>query len=317
MSFGIDYSAGNGLTTGQMQAAGVTFVCRYLAYLPNSKVINSAEFGNLTAAGLGVVLVWEQSGRDANRGYAGGQADAAEADRQARALGAAGAVIYFAPCDYDAPEADQPKINAYLDGAASVVGRARTGFYGGLHPLRRALDAGKATWGWQTYAWSGGEWDSRAHIQQYHNGARMGPAEVDYDRSMAADFGQWPRPDAPPVPPPPADEEDFEVPELKTGDQAETVLAFSGGSRHYIAFLNDAKRTGAHPPKLRIAAHSTDAATGYRVKTITLTASGKDTFVFAGAGGLVTDANGLTVVRVNPAEEADGNLVPVGFNLGT
>jgi hypothetical protein len=106
-------------------------------------------------------------------------------------------VIYFAPCDYDAPEADQGKINAYLDGAAGIIGRARLGFYGGYWPLKRAFDAGKMTYGWQTYAWSGGNVDPRAQLYQYRNGQRLGPAEVDFDDARAADFGQWPRPSAP------------------------------------------------------------------------------------------------------------------------
>ena len=194
MAFGIDYSYGSGLTTGQMKAAGVRFVCRYLSYLPNTKCINKAEFGNLVKAGLYVVLVWEDTGQDCRRGHAGGQADAREADRQASALGAKGIPIYFAPCDFDAAPGDQGMINDYLDGAASVIGHGRTGMYGGYWPLSRAFNAGKMTWGWQTYAWSGGNWDHRAHLQQYQNAARMGPAEVDYDRSMKPDCGWWPRP---------------------------------------------------------------------------------------------------------------------------
>lgn len=198
MAFGIDYSYGSGLTTGQMRSAGVTFVARYLSYLPNTKCINKAEFDNLVKAGLHVVLVWEDTGRDCARGHAGGVADATEANRQASIMGAHNAVIYFAPCDYDAPPGDQPSINAYIAGAASVIGHGRTGMYGGYYPLKRAFDAKVMTYGWQTYAWSGGNWDSRAHLQQYQNAARLGPAEVDYDRSTKSDYGQWPRP-APPA----------------------------------------------------------------------------------------------------------------------
>ena len=202
MAFGIDYSFGSGLSVGQMHAAGVTFVCRYLDYLPNGKVINRAEFANLTAGGLHVVLNWEGTGRDLVRGRRGGVADATEANRQVAALGAAGCPIYFSPVDYDAPPGDQIMINSYFDGVASVIGKARTGMYGGYWPLKRALDAGKVTWAWQTYAWSGGNWDSRCHIQQYQNSARLGPAEVDYDRSMKPDFGGWPRPRPAPAPAP-------------------------------------------------------------------------------------------------------------------
>jgi Rv2525c-like, glycoside hydrolase-like domain len=208
--FGIDYAYGNGITAAQMKTAGVHFACRYLATLPNPKVINKTEFTNLTAAGIAVILVWEQSGRDCDRWYAGGQTDAREALRQAAALGYTGA-IYFAPADYDAPQNDQPKIDSYMDGAVSVVGIKRTGFYGGYWTCRRVHEAGKATYFWQTYAWSGSNLPgNRAdlggftrHLYQYSNGERVGPAEVDFNHALAADYGQHPRPAAPPAPPPP------------------------------------------------------------------------------------------------------------------
>ena len=37
-----------------------------------------------------------------------------------------GIPVYYA-CDWDCTAADQAAVNAYLDGAASVTGRARTG----------------------------------------------------------------------------------------------------------------------------------------------------------------------------------------------
>jgi len=205
MAFGIDYSYGSGLTAAQMKAAGVTFVCRYLSYQPNGKNISRAEFDNLVSAGLKVVLVWEQTGHDGKGGRAWGLAHAHEADRQAAALGAHGIPIYFAPADYDAPPSDQPAINAYLDGCGSVIGHGRVGMYGGFWPLSRALDAGHASYAWQTYAWSGTNVDRRARIYQYHNAARLGPAEVDYDKTFDfSDFGQWPRPRVTAPPPAPA-----------------------------------------------------------------------------------------------------------------
>lgn len=199
--FGIDYSHGSGLTVAQMKAAGVKFVCRYLCYLPNGKVINKTELTNLLNGGIPVVLCWEYSGRDCDRSHNGGVHDAREAQRQAIALGLPNAAIYFAPADFDATPDDQTKVNAYLDGAASVIGRERLGMYAGYWPLSRAFAAGKITYGWQTYAWSGTNLERRAHIFQYQNGMRLGPAEVDFDRSLKRDFGQHPHP-VPPGPEP-------------------------------------------------------------------------------------------------------------------
>ena len=53
------------------------------------------------------------------------------------------------------------------------------------------FDAGLATFGWQTYAWSAGQWDARAQIQQYRNDQFVDGVGVDFDRATADDFGQW------------------------------------------------------------------------------------------------------------------------------
>jgi peptidoglycan hydrolase-like protein with peptidoglycan-binding domain len=62
------------------------------------------------------------------------------------------------------------------------------------------------TYGWQTSAWSGGQWDNRAQLQQYNYKVMIGPAQVDQDRAMAQDFGQIgsvaPKPSPGPTPAP-------------------------------------------------------------------------------------------------------------------
>jgi Domain of unknown function (DUF1906) len=195
MAEGIDYSYGSGLTANAMKAAGKHFAARYLANLPNSKCITGGEASNLLKAGVSVVLVWETVADRVLSGHGGGASDAREADRQARSLGMGGIPLYFA-CDIDASPGQQAAINAYLDGVASVIGHNRTGLYGGYWPVKRAFDAGKIRYGWQTYAWSGGNLDKRAQLFQYRNAVKLGPADVDLDRSMATDYGQWPRPAA-------------------------------------------------------------------------------------------------------------------------
>lgn len=188
--FGIDY-AWSRPSTASMKEAGVKFACRYLSYDETGKNLSIVERDRLIGAGIAVVLVWETTASRALSGFDGGASDAREANRQARVLGMpASRPIYFA-VDWDAGEAQQARINAYLDGVASVIGRDRVGVYAGYWPLKRALDAGKAKFGWQTYAWSGGRWDSRAQLQQYSNGRSMGGQNVDFNRAMDADYGQW------------------------------------------------------------------------------------------------------------------------------
>ena len=189
MPDGIDYAFGRP-SIAALKAAGIRFVCRYLSHSP-SKNLTADEARSLSDAGIWIVVVWETTANRALDGYAGGAADAADAQAQAQACGMpAGRPVYFA-VDWDATSGQQAAINAYLDGAASELGRANVGIYGGYGPVKRALDGGHAAWAWQTYAWSGGRWDSRAQLQQYSNDHTFDGVGCDYDRATAGDFGQW------------------------------------------------------------------------------------------------------------------------------
>ena len=189
MPEGIDYAFGRP-TMAALKAAGIKFVCRYLSHSP-SKNLTPAEARKLTDAGIWIVVVWETTAKRALAGHAAGAADARDARAQARDCGMPDdRPVYFA-VDWDASSGQQATINAYLDGAASVLGRDQVGIYGGYGPVRRALNGGHAKWAWQTYAWSGGRWDSRAQLQQYSNGHTIGGVDCDYDRAEASDYGQW------------------------------------------------------------------------------------------------------------------------------
>ncbi|REE95306.1 DUF1906 domain-containing protein [Thermomonospora umbrina] len=188
--FGIDYAWGRP-GVAALKRAGAKFVCRYVSHDTTGKNLTRKEADELSAAGLWLVVVWETTARRALSGRSGGAADAEDADRMARACGMPPErPIYFA-VDFDASSAQQDRINAYLDGAAGVIGRERVGLYGGYGPVKRCLDAGKATWAWQTYAWSKGRWDRRAHIQQYSNSHELNGVSVDYNRAVKGDYGQW------------------------------------------------------------------------------------------------------------------------------
>lgn len=196
MTKGIDCAFSPHPPASAIRDAGFGFVCRYMSPMTandgNGKNLLAAELGQLRAAGLSVVVVEESTAGRMRSGHAAGVADAQHANAVTAALGMGGVPVYFA-CDFDATESDQALINSYLDGAASVIGHARTGIYGGYYPVRRALDAGKAAYAWQTSAWSGGQWDPRAHIRQ-QGSVRVGGVTVDLDEATASDYGQWPRP---------------------------------------------------------------------------------------------------------------------------
>jgi len=184
-----------------LEAAGVTGVVRYASHDTTGKNLSAAEaHGYLTATPkINVALIWESTAGRVQSGHGGGVADASEALIQGVSWGMPkGRPIYFA-CDYNAgPDA----CTAYLQGVASVLGLSRTGLYGGYVPIKAAFDKHLITFGWQTYAWSGGRWDTRAQLQQYSNGHAVGGVDCDYNRLGAGtDWGGWLT--GTPVPPPP------------------------------------------------------------------------------------------------------------------
>jgi Domain of unknown function (DUF1906) len=199
---GLDYAWAQ-VPPAAVKAAGFSFAARYLSHDP-SKNLTRPEADALLAAGVAIVVVWEDTAQGALRGHAGGWADAVAADAQARACGLPGAFIYFA-ADWDAATGQQAAINDYLDGCATVIGHARTGLYGGFWPLSRARAARKASKFWGTLAWSGGMWDPKQNpgmcfVPDVMQGAQVtiDGVSVDLDTAAASgDFGQWPRPTAP------------------------------------------------------------------------------------------------------------------------
>jgi hypothetical protein len=197
---GIDY-AWSHPSAASIKAAGIGFVARYLSH-DLTKDISLPEKNALSGAGIAIVVVFEATANRVLSGYSGGVADAQTANDRVNGLGMPGIPIYFA-CDFDASASQQAAINAYLKGAASVIGLARVGLYGGYWPLDRARAAGLATYFWGTYAWSGSNWGScgwKPHIMQAIPTINIGGVTVDSDTSNFDDFGQWPRKAEPDMP---------------------------------------------------------------------------------------------------------------------
>lgn len=151
----VDYSAGH-LTGAQLQAARfngtpITGAIRYVddPRLAKTKHITPAEYASLVAAGIKVRLVFEVGTNDSSGGRAAGVAYAQRALAGANQLGYSG-VIYF--CNDQTTLVSVSAWQAYLDGAASVLGIHRVGAYG----FRNAIDAaqGHASAFWQSGAQS-------------------------------------------------------------------------------------------------------------------------------------------------------------------
>lgn len=195
---GVDYSWGRPSPTG-LRDLGFTFAARYLSWNTTGKNLSAPEAAALHAAGLDVVLVFEESAGAPLDGYGAGVAHAQRAREMIAELGApANQPVYFA-VDFQVVAAQWPAVEAYFDGVAAVLPRPQIGAYGGIGTIAHLFDTGRIAYGWQTYAWSHGQWDPRAQLHQVSNGQDVAGGLVDLDVALAADFGQWPATPAPPV----------------------------------------------------------------------------------------------------------------------
>lgn len=209
LAYGVDYAFDPHPSVSVLKAATLegyhlTFLVRYVGSTDyttsrSPKWLNPVEAKSLHTE-FALCVVFETSSQRAEGGHDAGVTDAHKAIRELAFCGLpTNTVVYFA-VDYDTTVG--PRITGYFQGVASVLGLHRTGCYGGYKVIKALFDAGLITYGWQTYAWSGGKWDPRAQLQQYSNSHDLGGADVDYDRAMVPDFGQWPAAGSPPKPPP-------------------------------------------------------------------------------------------------------------------
>lgn len=175
-------------TIAQIKATGASWVARYFS--PDiTKNLTASEVTSYTAAGLGVVAVWESTATRALQGFQAGVDDAKAARGQRTAVGLpADMPIHFA-VDTDTTWGI---VAAYFQGVVSVLGLDQVGVYGGLHVIEGAHGAG-IRYLWQTVAWSGGVWAPYATIRQPGGTTLSGGA--DFDTAETPDFGQYPRPE--------------------------------------------------------------------------------------------------------------------------
>jgi LysM repeat protein len=219
-------------SASQLRNAGVTFAARYL--MPRSfhsgKALSSSEANSLHSLGIAVVLNYEYASGSAKGGYAAGVRDAIRAETARVEVGAPPLPIYFS-VDYD--ERSATVVTNYLAGVSSVIGKSRTGVYGSYYTVRAAMNAGYP-YAWQTYAWSGGKWDSRAQLRQTKNGALFG-GDGDKDVAISPGYGGWapgsgyvtpaPTPSVPRVvtPPAPRPQEAVTLYKVKRGDTLSAI----------------------------------------------------------------------------------------------
>lgn len=189
-----------------LKASSIVGVCRYLSWLPNSKVIKQSEYQAYIAAGIPVLLNWESTGRSWRNGYAAGVKEGAEARRQARALGHPDSRPVIQSIDEDCQPGNLQAALAYQRGFNDGGGVGPQGCYSTAFVLDAMHAQGLISIGWQTNArgWYGNGPDS-PHAGLLQRTAKDHPwlPANSYDQNdvVKADWGQHPAPHAPaPVP---------------------------------------------------------------------------------------------------------------------
>lgn len=180
--YGVDFGWRN-VSAATAYRYGARFGASYLSS-DWSKNWSASLLRSYHALGMATVAVWETTATRALSGYSAGRADASSALSQERTLGIpTSKPVYFA-VDFDETPGQAAAVANYFRGVDSVLGVSRTGGYGGYWVVSRLFNAGVIRYGWQTYAWSGGNWDPRAQLQQYNDGSTF-----DWDRAMTPYYG--------------------------------------------------------------------------------------------------------------------------------
>lgn len=190
MTAGVDYAFSSPDPAG-LYAAGVRFAGRYLGAGTADKRLTLDEATQLSHAGVACVSLVEGRTTDPLGGVNVGHDHATAALREGQSIGMPGGRPYYFAVDWDVQLSEWPAVSAYLSGAASVVGWANVGVYGGLRCMRLAHDTTPVRWLFQTYAWSGGIWHPAAQLRQVHNGVQLAGGTVDLCQGLTVDYGQW------------------------------------------------------------------------------------------------------------------------------
>ena len=188
-AFGVD-EAWDRLTPAEARAAGKQFLIGYVSE-DQAKNLTPALVRAYHDAGQGVLVVYEYNIHAAETGAAGGTRNAQLAVQLAKALGyPRGCAIAFA---VDEQSPNLASLAAYAQAFTAVCHAAgyRSMVYGGYATVKYCLDHHLVDLGWQTYAWSNGQWDPRAVIRQVRNGVTIAGKDVDLDTAMVADYGAW------------------------------------------------------------------------------------------------------------------------------
>jgi hypothetical protein len=147
---------------------GVVFYASHQA----GKCVTPPDAAAARAAGLEVLLVFEDAADRMLGGGSDGAADGAFARGVAEAIGYPAACPIFYAADFAATAPQIVAVEAYCRGAAGPSGHP-VGIYGGLATVNSVIGTGAAAVAWQTLAWSGGQVSKHAALYQSAIGAQF------------------------------------------------------------------------------------------------------------------------------------------------
>lgn len=217
---GIDYAttAAGPLTATEIKAAKYNVVFRYISKVGWPKNITKKELDDLHSSGIVVGLFYEIGGSWAAGGTGAGIQAVADVKKALSDLGLPEHTFVYYSIDFDIPDyaptaTDHPANALAKLGPVGLCFReinktfptTSIGVYGGYYAVKRVLDTGIASKGFQTPAWSGGQVDSRIVAFQTTTKAKIGAYDVDVDEFYNADYGFVVIPDPVKVDPPKVD----------------------------------------------------------------------------------------------------------------
>lgn len=176
-----------------LKANGKHFAGRYAVgdKSPNGRGITAEEYRALTAAGIEVFLYWEATEAWMLGGWDAGVRAAQNAVANIAAAGMPAKTPVYYSHDVD-PTPDQfATIDDCLRGAASVVGIAQVGFYGGWLGIDHVHAEGTATFFCQTIAWQYGRGvHPAANLHQYGFNQYFAGTNCDLVAAIQPHYGQ-------------------------------------------------------------------------------------------------------------------------------
>lgn len=188
----------------ELRRAGVAGVSRYISDSSSGKNITKPEYDGYLAAGVGIVLNWENTNSDYNGGYSRGFTYGQRARAMARALGHPDERPIIASIDTSVPPASLPGAIDYIVGfrdGSGAGGDFRCGCYATAFVLKALQDRGLIRVAWQPippYGWYGNG-APLPTATMYQLGSQSFPTmPMAYDENALAagviDYGQHPKP---------------------------------------------------------------------------------------------------------------------------